>query len=248
MMSARLVVATLAVAICATASVNGFAISDSASDEGQEVIESLERQCLQLTGSTETFEKLVAGFSFAPMCFAGHLDLEGLAADIIELNDSNRAKFFGTYCPQMNESLQCINPLFELLRTCWDGEDLAIMDIMYNMIPEALNLMCKDHGEIFFRLEGPEYNKCVEKFDDYTAECSGKISNSTETMYLSKLDEGQCRELGDFRGCIAEKLQICKAPGIIDLIDIFYKPMVKASSCAKYINFEQRDPVESNEI
>lgn len=108
----------------------------------------------------------------------------------------------------------------------------------------------------------------MEKFDDYTAECSGKISNSTETMYLSKLDEGQCRELGDFRGCIAEKLQICKAPGIIDLIDIFYKPMVKASSCAKvnecnlslsitnlmmihelqYINFEQRDPVESNEI
>lgn len=250
-MSARLVlVVTLAVAVCAASSASGspFSLDGSASDETMEVVESLERQCLQQTGSSETFEKLAAGFSFAPMCFAGHLNLDGLISGIWVLEEPNRVEFFDTYCPQLNQSLQCVYPLFDLLRKCWAGEELAILDIVINMVPEALNLICKDHGEIFFRLDGPEYNKCFEKFEAYTEECSGKISNSTEALYLSKLDPEQCRELEDFHGCVEDKLEICKAPGIIDLVDVFYKPLMKASSCTKYINLEQRNPVVTNEV
>lgn len=250
-MSARLVLVTLVVAVFAASSVNGspFSLDAASSEETLEMIASLEGQCLQRTGSPETFEKLMAGFAFAPMCFAGHLDLDGLTSGIWTLEESNRVQFFDTYCPQLNQSLQCVNPMFELLRKCWDGEELAILDITINMVPEALNLICKDHGELFFRLDGPEYNKCVEKFEEYAEECSGKISNSTETLYLSRLDAEQCRELTEFHGCVEEKLEICKAPGIIDLVDVFYKPLMKASSCSKYINLEeQRKPVETNEI
>ncbi|XP_019536532.2 uncharacterized protein LOC109407823 isoform X1 [Aedes albopictus] len=246
-MSARLILVTLAVAIYAASAVDGSPTSSS-SEETMEVIESLERQCLQRTGSSETFEKLVAGFTFAPMCFAGHLDLDGLISGFDELNDSNRVQYFDTYCPQLNQSLQCVNPLFDLLRKCWDGEELAIWDIMFNMVPEALNLICKDHGEIFFRLDRPEYSMCVTRFEDYAVECAGKISNSTETMHLSKLNEEQCYELREFRSCVAQKLDICKASGIIELADVFYKPLMKASSCAKYIDLEPNNPVDTNEI
>lgn len=122
----------------------------SASDEELTPINILERQCLQRTGSTETFELLMAGFSFVPICFAAHLDLEGLIDDLEVLNGTNRVEFFDTYCPQANESLQCVNPMLELFRKCWDGEELAFLDIMINLLPEALDLICKDHGEIFF--------------------------------------------------------------------------------------------------
>lgn len=250
-MSARLILVTLAVAIYGASSVDGLpsSIDSSSSEETtMELIGSLERQCLERTGSPETFEKLVAGFTFAPMCFAGHLDLDGLISGFDGLDDSNRVQYFDTYCPQLNQSLQCVNPLFDLLRKCWDGEELAVWDTMFNIVPEALNLICKDHGEIFFRLDSPEYEKCVASFEDYAVECSGKISNSTETMYLSRLNKEQCYELREFRNCVAEKLNICKASAIIELTDVFYRPLIKASSCVKYIDLEPNNPADTNEI
>ncbi|XP_062705379.1 uncharacterized protein LOC134287509 isoform X1 [Aedes albopictus] len=246
-MSARLTLVTLAVAIYAASAVDGSP-NYTYSEETMELIESLEKQCLQRTGSSETFEKLVAGYTFAPMCFAGYLDLDGLDSGFDELDDSNRVQYFDTYCPQLNQSLQCVNPMFDLLRKCWDGEELAFWDIMFNMVPEALNLICKDHGEILFRLGRPDYDMCKTRFEDYAVECTDKISNYTETMKLSKLNEDQCYELREFRNCAAEKLNICKGSGIIELADVFYKPLMKASSCAKYIDSEPNNPVGTNEI
>ncbi|XP_062552756.1 uncharacterized protein LOC134217924 [Armigeres subalbatus] len=249
-MSMRLVLITLAVLVCAAA-VGGSPLpfdSSSQSQESGEFIESLERQCLLRTGSADTFEQLVVGFAFVPICIAGHLDFDGLNSDLGGLDETNRVQFFDTYCPQVNQSLQCINPVLGQLRKCFEGEELGVLDILINMLPEAVNLICKDHGEIFFRLEGPEYEKCMQNFEGYAVECSGKISNATEALDLSKFGEEHCRELSDFRTCIADKLEICKAPGIIDLFDLFYKPVVKSTSCVKYINLDERNAVETNEI
>ncbi|XP_065083983.1 uncharacterized protein LOC135706310 [Ochlerotatus camptorhynchus] len=247
-MSVKLVLVALAVAVSSSPTA-ALPVGDSSdSDEDLIPINTLERQCLLRTGSTETFEQLMSGFSFVPICFAGHLDLDGLSDDLEVLNDTNRVQFFDKYCPQVNESLQCVNPMLELLRKCWDGEELAFLDIMINLLPEALNLICKGHGEIFFRLDGPEYEKCLDKFDDYAIECAGKMSNTTEAMYLSKFGEIQCGELRDFRGCISDKLDSCKAQGVIDLVDLFYRPVVKASPCKKFINLEEHKAVETNEI
>lgn len=245
----RFVLITVAVLVC-VAAVGGYplAVDSSQSQETTELLESLHKQCFQSTGSTETYEELVVGFAFLPICFADHLDLDGIAGDLGELDKTNRVQFFDTYCPQVNQSLQCIQPVMVQLRKCFAGEELEVMDILINMVPEAVNLICKDHGEIFFRLDAPEYEKCMPNFETYALECSAKISNETEALDLSKFGEEQCHELKDFRACIADKLEICKAPGIIDLFDLFYKPVVKGISCEKYINLEERNAVETNEV
>lgn len=248
-MSMKLALSTLAVVICAAA-VGGspITVDSSESQEIAEFIDSLEKQCLQRTGSTETFEQLVAGFAFAPICFAGHLDLEGLSSDFGQLDQTNRVQFFDTYCPHMNASLQCLNPVLGHLRKCFDNDDLAVLDIVINVLPEAVNLICKDHGEIFFKMVEPDYNKCIQNLESYGLECSGKISNTTDSLEMSKLGEEHCRELSDFRGCIADKLDICKASGILDLFDLFYKPLMKGTPCVKYIDLEERHGVETNAI
>ncbi|XP_062709191.1 uncharacterized protein LOC134288406 [Aedes albopictus] len=252
-MSARLTLVTLAVAIYASA-VDGSptfinASASSSEEMTMELVESLESDCLQQTGSTETFEKLVAGYMSAPMCFASHLDFDGLSDGFDELDDSNRVQYFDTYCPQLNQSLmQCVNPMFDLLRKCCDEEELAIWDVMFNMVPEALNLICKDHGEIFFGLDRTEYKKCMTSLGDYVVECASMFASSTKTVILSKLNEEQCYELRDFRNCVSEKLGVCKATGIIELVDVFYKPLMKVRPCAKYIDMDPNNPVETNVI
>lgn len=248
-MFARLILTALVVALFASPAI-GAPVSGESSESGEtlQVIESLEKQCLNRTGSTEAFEQLVVGFAFAPMCLAGHLDIEGLTTGIDQLDETNRVQFFDTYCPQVNESLQCITPMFELLRKCFDGEELAVMDIIFNIVPDALNLICKDHGDFFFKLDGPEVDNCVEKIDDFTIECSANISNATDAMNLSEFGEEQCLDVKQFRDCIADKFETCKAPGFVDLVDLFYKPVVKATKCAKYINLEERNAIETNQV
>nr|XP_019528630.2 uncharacterized protein LOC109400598 [Aedes albopictus]XP_029734959.1 uncharacterized protein LOC115270100 [Aedes albopictus] len=252
-MSAKLALVTLAVAIYASA-VNGSptfinASSSSSEEMTMELIESLESDCLQQTGSSETFEELVAEYMYAPMCFGSLLDLEGLFDGFDKLDDSNRVQYFDTYCPQLNQSLmQCANPMFDLLRKCCDEEELAIWDVMFNMVPEALNLICKGHGEIFFKLDRPEYKKCMISLADYAVECASMFPSSAKTVILSKLNEEQCYELRDYRNCVSEKLGVCKATGIIELADVFYKPLMKINPCAKYIDLEPKNPVEANVI
>lgn len=94
-----------------------------------------------------------------------------------------------------------------------------------------------NQGGLFAGLDGPEYEKCLDKFDDYAIECASKMSNTTEAMYLSKFGETQCGELRDFRGCLSDKLDSCKAKGVLDLVDLFYRPVVKASPCKKVGGF-----------
>lgn len=68
---------------------------------------------------------------------------------------------------------------------------------------------------------------------DYVVECASMFASSTKTVILSKLNEEQCYELRDFRNCVSEKLGVCKATGIIELVDVFYKPLMKVRPCAK---------------
>lgn len=223
---------------------------DSSSEESGEMAELLsevESSCRKMTGSNETYEKLVASSYMIPICVMSKLDLESFSNDLDNLDESTRAEFFPKYCPQLHDSLSCLEPATAEIRKCLDPEEIEVLDIIVNILPEGLNLACKDNGQIFF-MDDVNFDECGNKFVNHVEKCADKISNATEAMDLSNYGQKQCDELAQVRECFEQQLVECKAPRLMDIFDLFYRPMVKASPCKNFITLNELPQIESNAV
>lgn len=212
-----------------------------------EFIKGVEVQCLNKTGSNHTFEMIALNAAMLPLCVMSNLDLEAFPADLENLNETTRHQFFPTYCPQVRETLSCLDPITTELRKCLDPEEIEVMEIVIQMIPEGLDLVCKNDGQIFF-MEGTNFEECIDKFPQYVDKCADKMSNATDVMDLSNYGPQECDELHQVRDCFSEQLVDCKATQLMDIFDLFYRPMVKASPCKNFIKLDVLPPIESNKV
>lgn len=80
-------------------------------------------------------------------------------------------------------------------------------------------------------MDDSDFNECSDKFVGYVEKCADKISNTTDAMNLSSYGPKQCDELSQVRECFEQQMVECKAPKLIEIFDLFYRPMVKASPC-----------------
>lgn len=126
--------------------------SDSSVDyeELAKYLDLLEPSCLRLTGSNKTYEQLVINSVYVPLYLSSKLDVADFQRDLKTLDESNRAKFFPKYCRQLHRSLSVLEPVTTELRKCLDPEEVELLDLLIDMLPEAINLACKDNGQIFF--------------------------------------------------------------------------------------------------
>lgn len=226
---------------------NNESKSSEESGELAEFLGEVESSCRKLTGSNETYEMMVLNAALVPLCVISKLDIESFSTDLDNLDETNRTEFFPKYCPQLHDSLSCLQPVTAELRKCLDPEEVEVLDVIVNMLPEGLNLACKDNGQIFF-MDDSDFNECSDKFVGYVEKCADKISNTTDAMNLSSYGPKQCDELSQVRECFEQQMVECKAPKLIEIFDLFYRPMVKASPCKNLITLTELPEIESNAI
>uniref|UniRef100_A0A182SFY5 DUF19 domain-containing protein n=1 Tax=Anopheles maculatus TaxID=74869 RepID=A0A182SFY5_9DIPT len=108
------------------------------------------------------------------------------------------------------------------------------------MLPDAVELICKNDGEIFFKLDEPKYSECFYKMPDFYVECVS-IINATDTddWDISHLSRDQCGQLTGFRECVKSKVDICKAPDLISVYDLFHNTLFRMTPCRNYEEIEQ---------
>lgn len=54
------------------------------------------------------------------------------------------------YCSQIRSALVCLDPPKEEFRKCLDANDAVILDGVVNAMPEAIDLICRNNGEILY--------------------------------------------------------------------------------------------------
>uniref|UniRef100_A0A8D8BAM9 (northern house mosquito) hypothetical protein n=1 Tax=Culex pipiens TaxID=7175 RepID=A0A8D8BAM9_CULPI len=205
--------------------------SSEESGELTEFLGEVESSCRKMTGSNETYEMMVLHAALVPLCIISKLDIESFSTDLDNLDETNRTEFFPKYCPQLHDSLSCLEPVTAELRKCLDPEEVEVLDVIVNMLPEGLNLACKDNGQIFFM---DDSSKCLDKFAGYVKKCAAKVSKTTEAVDLSNYGPKQCNELAEVRECFEQKTAGCKGPRLTDIFDLFYRPILKATPCKSH--------------
>lgn len=149
----------------------------------------------------------------------------------------------------MKNSLRCITQVTDMVRQCVEPDRIALYDTFVSTIPEAVDLICKNDGELIFgkfgntiinslnniwiytAVDGPNFKECSKKLPRYLDDCSSHIASFADTMDLAAYGEYQCTELDKVRQCYKKELADCRAPRMIELFDLFYRPVVKASPC-----------------
>ncbi|XP_058448044.1 27 kDa hemolymph glycoprotein-like [Malaya genurostris] len=221
--------------------------SSEESTELNEVLDEIRTACEKNSGSNKAFDELIAEASSVPFCFMEKFDVEGFSTDVDSVSNATRKEFFTKYCPQLHDSLTCFNPTIDKFRACMDKDDSEGLDVFVNLLPEAIDLICRDDGEIFF-VDDQNIIQCIEKVGNYSTECLQKVSNATDTMSLSNYGAKQCGELSDMRQCFEERFTECKAPRLLDVFDLFYRAVVKSSACKNFIALNDIAPNEGNEV
>ncbi|XP_065084839.1 27 kDa hemolymph protein-like [Ochlerotatus camptorhynchus] len=210
--------------------------SSEVSSETKESMHRIELACYEKTGSSQTFEAIGASFAFVPVCFFMKIDGVDFMNDLDRLNTnaSTRHEFFPKYCPQIRNVLPCLDPPMNELSKCLDDDDTLILHGTYNAMPEALDLICENDGEILFQ-EGASLEVCMKNYYNYSEECGDLVSNSTNIMAVSKYGEAQCGELSQVRDCMQSKFNECNGPRLMDVFDVFWSAVLKNSPCRNVI-------------
>lgn len=210
--------------------------SSEESSEVKELVQQIETACYKKTGSSQTYQALSISIALVPMCFMMQIDgvdfMNGLHG--LKANASTRHEFFPKFCPQIRNLLSCFDPPITELSKCLDDDDVLILQGTYNATPDALDLICKNDGEMLFQ-EGATLDVCVKNYSNYSDECAGLVSNSTNSMSVSKFGEAQCGELSQVRGCLEKKFNECNGPRLMDVFDVFWRAVMKNSPCGDFI-------------
>lgn len=155
------------------------------------------------------------------------------------------------YCSQIRSALVCLDPPKEEFRKCLDANDAVILDGVVNAMPEAIDLICRNNGEILYSKFADEttpiyldwlyptplpednanYHVCMSKYSSYAAECAGMVSNETDFMEISKFGPSQCDELTNVRNCMGGKFDECNGPQVMEVFDIFWRALIKGTPC-----------------
>uniref|UniRef100_A0A182LXL6 Uncharacterized protein n=1 Tax=Anopheles culicifacies TaxID=139723 RepID=A0A182LXL6_9DIPT len=207
--------------------------ADSSSEESAEigeVVKELQELCRNNSGSDAAFENLKQSGQNAMMCAVTAIDLEALMTDVDALSNETRTTFFPRYCPQMRTAYSCLNKLVDDFRPCLEEDDYTIVSAIAGILPDAVELICKNDGEIMYKFHEPKYTECLDKVSDSFDECL-VFFNNTDDWDISHLTRDQCGQLTGFRQCLQNKLNICKAPDLIEVFDLFYNTLFRMTPC-----------------
>ncbi|XP_058123340.1 27 kDa hemolymph protein-like [Anopheles ziemanni] len=225
--------------------------SDSSSEESVETdrnrtkqhVVALRTMCRKNTGSEMAFVFLAVAMQTALSCAETAFDGESFMSDIDTLSNETRTEFFSTYCPQLKGVGLCLDDLVKAARPCLEEDDFTIVKALTGVFPDAVDLICKNDGEIIFQYDGPEYEECFVKLVDHVSECAVPFAAEKEYWDISHLTQTQCGTLSGLRQCIDDKLNVCKAPDLMNVYDLFHNKLFRMTPCHSYVSDVEKTKV-----
>ncbi|XP_055626582.1 uncharacterized protein LOC129768749 [Toxorhynchites rutilus septentrionalis] len=134
-------------------------------------------------------------------------------------NTSDREQFSASYCPQMREAIGCLSPAIDEIRKRLNEDGLEMVEILMNFISQAIELACKNKGEIFFD-HGVDQN------------CRHNLGKGLEScLSIGFTKQTQCDDLVKMRKCLVTKLNECNASRLMEFFDLLYQPLRKTVDC-----------------
>lgn len=230
---------------------NGIgAMFDSSSQESSEedVMQEIGEMCRNNSGSDEAFRKLSEAMQKSMMCAMSAIDVDNLVSDIDTLSKDTRSTFFPRYCPQLRTASSCLKDVVGAAKPCLEDDDFVIVDALSGIIPDAIELICKNDGDILFKMDDPKYKECIDKLGDTMMECITPFAAETDNWDISHLTQDQCGTLFGFRQCVQRKLNVCKAPDLISVYDLFHNTLFRMTPCRNYSGPSKVTEIDNNTI
>ncbi|XP_055608435.1 27 kDa hemolymph protein-like [Uranotaenia lowii] len=189
-------------------------------------------QCLKKTGGNDTFLTVLQNLKFAIPCYETEINIKKLDREFPNFRSviSVREEWFSKQCPLFLNAVRCLDPVKSEARKCLDSKEQELLDALTNAITEGIKLVCKNNGEIFFSSDGG-LGSCTEKVFFHFHDCSERITDPSAFSHISTFNQNQCDELTEVRSCFAAKLEECKEPRWLEVFDLLYNPLIKASPC-----------------
>uniref|UniRef100_A0A182QR50 Secreted protein n=1 Tax=Anopheles farauti TaxID=69004 RepID=A0A182QR50_9DIPT len=248
------VLGVLALFVAANASpVPGTSVGTSVSSEENSaeiegMLKEVEEMCRNNSGSDAAYVKVLGTFEQTMTCAVSSIDFDRLIVDADALNNETRKTFFPRYCPQLRTAYSCFDKLVNDFRPCLEEDDFTIVRALVGILPDALELLCKNDGELLFKFDEPKYAECFEKLGDNFDQCTQAFLNGTDDWDISHMTEGQCNTMTGFRQCVQNQMSICKAPDLISVYDLFHNALFRMTPCRNYVTLQKVEIMDNNAI
>ncbi|XP_055529600.1 uncharacterized protein LOC129721266 isoform X2 [Wyeomyia smithii] len=190
--------------------------------------------CQEYSGSDEGFQQFILSMQPTKRCLKKYVDLARFEEDVSKMTENNRREIFENYCPKFNESQVCFEGMIDAVATCINQNTNKTKTLLAEMVNNAVELMCRDDGEIFFESRKPEFRSCIKNIKQYVKEC--RSSNIAGNTSLTEFGYDECTELNNSRNCMKAKVTECNAEALMDIVDIYYNPIQKANECDYYFD------------
>ncbi|XP_049546573.1 27 kDa glycoprotein-like [Anopheles darlingi] len=226
-----------------------FAISagtnDSAEPTKPDFFQKLGEQCRNNTGSDDAFMALMQSFENVSRCVL-KFDVESFKTDFEQLTNATRTAFFTKYCSEARPLISCLDGVLVSSRPCLMESGFKIIKVFFESIPEALDLMCKNDGEIIFRMKDETRKKCFAQKGDQLQACVNTFTNSTiwNDDWNIELTPEKCSTLASYRECLKDQMDACDLSDIISLYDVSMNAMLRLTPCG---NNTEESTVETHQ-
>ncbi|XP_050097045.1 27 kDa glycoprotein-like [Anopheles aquasalis] len=235
----KLSVTLLFIGLSLLAVCNGSPLSGKSSNSNElngmaNILGEIREQCIKNTGSDEAFDGFMISSQLAMMC-VGNIDIENFLIDIFQLTNATRGTFFPKYCQEMRSIVSCLNEMLPGMQPCLKESSFQIADAFIESLPEALDLACKNDGEVIMKLEDKDRKECIKPNADQFWECGDMLTNGIDNAFdLFKLNLDHCSELTSYRECINEQLEPCDLLDIVNIFDIPINAILPLTPCANH--------------
>ncbi|XP_058125891.1 uncharacterized protein LOC131267130 [Anopheles coustani] len=199
------------------------------------------------SGLDEAYVALTEAMQTAWMCANTSVDLENIMSDVNTLSNETRSGFFSQYCPQLERAGLCLDDLLNAARSYFKEDVFIIVKALAGNYPDAVDLICKNDGEIIFKLSEPTTKQCFGKLWDEMMEYAlVTFFFATYTLDMSHLTESECETLYQLRQYIEGELNVCKALDVMSVYDLFHNTLFSVTTCRNYVPTETE--IENNTL
>ncbi|XP_058838172.1 27 kDa glycoprotein-like isoform X2 [Topomyia yanbarensis] len=197
-----------------------------------DMLHQLRASCVERSGSEEGFRQIMTSIQSIKSCAKQYVDVPKLKTDLKTMTRENNKELFENYCPQFNKSKVCFEDIIEGVATCAGQDADETRAIANDMLNNAVELMCKNDGEIFFETRKPEFHTCVAEFKRNAQDCN--TLHFAKGTPMTRLGEAECRAIEETKECFRDKLSSCKST-VMGIVDVFYDPIISANNCQQVI-------------
>uniref|UniRef100_A0A2M4BYK4 Putative secreted protein n=1 Tax=Anopheles marajoara TaxID=58244 RepID=A0A2M4BYK4_9DIPT len=231
---------------------NGSPIGPSSesneSNEVDEFLTEMREMCKNNTGSDDAFPAFMQSVQQGMMCAAG-FDADNFMVDLDKLTNATRSAFFSNYCPKLRTVASCKDGVLAGMKPCLESDDYNIVEALAGIIPDAVELICKNDGSIIFQMEDETRLECIAtKVDELTACATSVASTWNDDSDISELTPDQCSALINFRQCIKQNLDTCQMSEILGIYDLFHNALFRMTPCQKNTAVPKLELVDNNAI